>query len=100
MLRYKIFKVKDGKMSQFRDWCAELKEREPEVLETLVHENVVCETYYHFEVGSHDYVAGIQWIEGIHEKADMSVELNRKHFETLQECLEPVKGTDLCSFSR
>lgn len=83
-------------------WALELKHREPEVLKTLEYENVAYETMVLFRTEDHPggqwFVMGMQIIDGEHRKADMSVELNQKHFEVLRQCLEPVKTETLYGF--
>lgn len=99
-LRYKLFKVRPDKLSILQNWAEELKKREAEVLATLEYENVSMETMYLFSVGDEWFVMGMQDIVGEHRKADMTVELNQRHFAVLKECLEPHEGAVLYQFER
>lgn len=100
MLRYKLFKVKNGKLDALKAWASELKRRGPEVLDTLRYENVATETFYLFQIGDDWYAMGMQEVSGKHKKANMSVELNKRHFEVLKECLEEYNGEMLYEFKK
>ena len=99
-LRYKLFKVKKGKRDMFIAWTEELQRRNSEVITTLKYENVAMETMYIFSVSNEWFVIGMQVLVGKHRKADMTVELNKRHFEVLTECLVPYNGAVLYEFTR
>jgi len=91
-MKYKIFKIKEGKIQQWKDWCIFLNEHKPEVLETLKEEKVTREcavlrgdTVFYFMIG-----------EG-HPSSD--TELNIQHRKNVKECLEPVEGEVLFDFN-
>lgn len=100
MLRYKLFKVREGKLEILKAWAEELRGRSSEISDTLAFENVGEETLHLFAVGDSWFVMAMQALTGPHKKADMTVELNKKHMAVLAECLAPYEGETLYSFSR
>jgi hypothetical protein len=57
-MKYKIFKIKEGKLKQWKDWCDFLIKNKTDVLETMEEEKVTREssvlygnTLFYFMVG-------------------------------------------------
>lgn len=94
MMRFNIYKVKAGKLDTLRAWAAELEVRRGEALETMKHERVIYETFVIFKAGEDWYAVGAQEFYEERRAADMSVELNRRHFAILEECLETVSDKE------
>lgn len=99
MVRYALYKVKEGKLDTLKEWSLDLQKRLPEALETMRQENVRREVFRLFKHQNNWFAVGLQELSGEHKKADMSVELNRKHAEVLKECLEGLVGEVLYDFN-
>lgn len=95
MLRYQLFKIKEGKLPVLKAWFAELKMREEEVREALREENVLSE---YFVLLPGDYVLGLQEHLENRISADLSKDLNKKHLSVLKECLEHVNTEEILKF--
>lgn len=89
-----VFRVKDGKLGQWVDWCLQLRqERRDEALLTLEEEETT------------DELCAVAWIEGKAYvfgfacgrllPANMSRAINREHQRNKQECLELVGNADV-----
>jgi hypothetical protein len=83
-MKYKKFKLKAGKETQWRAWCAFLIAHESEVKETLREEAVTREACW--------LADGFVYygMEGLCLPAS-DKELNRNHRQSVRECLEPTK---------
>lgn len=90
MTKHFLLKVKEGKLKQWKDWCNFLMSEMDTVKKTLVQENAIGEYGILFKVGDDYYVYGGTDYRDEPIKADMSIELNRKHKEVVTECLEFV----------
>jgi hypothetical protein len=89
-LRYKLFRVRGGKLPKLKAWAAFLYGHQTEVLETLNEENVAQELLYLFEINTAWYCMAMQSLTGDHKKADLTKTINQDHLETLGDCLEEV----------
>lgn len=90
-MKFKIFKIRDGKFKQWKDWCDYLLAHKSEVLDTLKEEKVtreVCVLYG-------DKVLYVMEGEGL---PATDREINRLHVKNRQECLEVVEGETLFDF--
>jgi hypothetical protein len=88
-MKAKLFKVKEGKLELWREWCAFLNQHTEEVLETLGQERVSRESCLLFLLNDTYYVVGMsEWFATPVKSDDR--ELNVKHRAMLTECLEPV----------
>lgn len=92
MFKAHLFKIKEGKLTTWKEWCLYLSTHRTEVLETLKHEGWKSETYKLFQHGGDFYVLGMNHAMGATQKADKAIPLNVQHFDKLKECLE---STDL-----
>ncbi len=92
MLRYRLFRVRSEKLEILKAWAEELRQRSSEVAAAMEHENVSAETLHAFQIDGAWYAMGMQSLSGKHRRADMSVELNRRHLAIMEACLEPHDG--------
>ncbi len=85
-----LFRIKEGKKEQWYAWCAELADvlRE-EAIRTLKEEKVSHELALGFSLENTDYVVG--YMEGECLPANMDREINQRHKEMREECLERVR---------
>lgn len=88
-MKVNLFKIKEGKLNQWKDWCDLLMTKfKSEALETLKEEKVAYEGCFTFELNSEHYVLGLADGECLPAS---DCELNRQHKKHRQECLEFVK---------
>lgn len=80
-----LFTINEGKRDTFLSWCAELKTRELEVLESLERENCVQESCWEIP----GYVVGFAEWDGEPKKYEST--LNEEHRQKLRECLTLVR---------
>lgn len=95
MGKYMLLKIKPGKRDLWLGWCDELMTmHKVESLITLEEECLIQERCLIFGEGDNSYVVYKHLSEiGKNKKtADMSRDLNVKHFKMFHECLEKVKG--------
>jgi hypothetical protein len=88
----KIFKVKEGKLDDLKQWFGVLSgERKEEAIATFEYENVSREVFALFqdEDGFH-YVVGLNEVVGEPKKGDPEVKINQEHTKILKDCLEPI----------
>jgi len=83
-MKFKIFKFKDGKKGQWKEWCNVLNARKEEVVATLLEEKVTHE----LGVCIGDYF--LYGMEGECLPAS-DCELNREHKRNFRECLGPAE---------
>ena len=91
-MKYTLFKVKEGKLNVWKDWCKLLStEFKDEALKTLKEENLLTEGCLVFLIGKEFYVAGytLENNGGV-KPTNLNNDLNRKHLEKRKECLEFV----------
>ncbi len=86
-MKYKKFKVKEGREAQWRSWCAILNIRRKEVLETMKEEKVTREACWIFD----GYI--YYGMEGLCLLAT-DCGLNREHRRNRRECFE-VPSTEV-----
>lgn len=90
-MKYSVFKIKEGKETQWKKWVAYLLAHEKEVLESLKEEKVTRETLA-------QYGDILVWeMEGECLPASDS-KLNRMHNKNREECLERVSPNVLFDF--
>jgi len=84
-----LFRIKEGKKEQWYASCAELAGvlRE-EAIRTLEEEKVLHELTLGFSLENTDYIVG--YMEGECLPANMDREINQRHKEMREECLEYV----------
>lgn len=94
MREYTLFKIKPGKRQVWLDWCAELmSSAKEEASITLKEEQLLRELCIVFGEGDESFVVYHHIPEVGKEKlpANLSRELNVKHFQVFDECLIPWK---------
>ncbi|HET8574891.1 MAG TPA: DUF6176 family protein [Candidatus Paceibacterota bacterium] len=90
----KIFKIKEGKLEQWKQWCKELEtSRRGEAIETLRDEGVTREGCLLFQIGTDNYVVG--FAEGNPHPSDPTLSINQEHKRHREECLESVVSTQV-----
>ena len=92
MTKYRIYKIRNGKREIWEKWCKEIMKRREEAVETLVEEDLISEKCIIFGKGEDSYVFYKHETLPNKEKKPMNLsrEINRKHKEMLEECLEEV----------
>lgn len=96
MKKHFLLKVKEGKLNQWKEWCAYLLTQKEVAKETLRRENANAELGVLFTIGEDNYVYGSTEYFDTPIKADMTMELNPKHIANVKECLEIIsKGEEL-----
>jgi len=88
----KIFKVKEGKLDELKQWFEVLGgERKKEAIATFEYENVSREVFALFK-GKDElyYVVALNEVVGEHRKGDPEVKINQEHTKILKECMEPI----------
>ncbi len=93
-----IFKIKTGKEDKWRQWCIRLTtEFRSEVVASLREEGLIHEAVFCFVIDDTTYVLGE--MVGEYLSANMDREVNQKHQQMKEECLERVsKAETLYSF--
>lgn len=94
MQRAVLLKVKEGQYTTWKNWCAELSTsllREAEL--TLQEEQVLQELTLGFEIDDTQYIIG--FMDGDCLPANMDREVNKRHKEMKQQCLEYIGETDV-----
>jgi hypothetical protein len=88
----KIFKVKEGKLGELKQWFDVLSgERKEEAIATFEHENVSREVFTLFQgKDGFYYVIGLNEVTGEHRKGDTEVKINQEHTKIFKNCLEPI----------
>lgn len=99
-LYYKFFRVKKGKLQKLIDWARYLSSVERDVIDTLNEEGVAEELIRIIHIDDSDYALALQEVViSARRPADMGKELNRRHRETLEDCLEEIESEELYRFS-
>ncbi len=89
-----LFKVKEGKLETWKEWCNLLMTKyKNEAVETLKEEGVVYEAFSIFSINEEYYT--IAMIEGEAKPTNMERELNQKHRATKKECLERIDSLEI-----
>lgn len=96
MLKFTLWKIRQGKKEQWLEWCNELNERRKEALETLVEENLIREQCVVFD----DYVFYYhESYDGGKQPMNLDKEINRKHAKMMKDCLwKPRHGQEGYNF--
>jgi hypothetical protein len=95
MTKQYLFTIKEGKLQQWKDWCAYLIEHKEEVLATMQYEHASRELFTLFSVGDVYYVVGHAEFFDTPVPADMTVPLNIEHRKNMSECLERVGSAEI-----
>ena len=89
MLRMNIFKIKEGKLQDWMDWCRLIEfEYRKDAIEVLREKGLRYEGWRLFSVGNDYYAIG--FATGKHLDVDVDKVLYRKHKAIKKECLEYV----------
>ncbi len=84
-------RIEPGKADRLRAWYAELRDREPEVVETLQHEGVYTETAFIQSIDGTEYLYGYMAaadLEAADEAGDEEAyDIDEEHHAVLDECL-------------
>lgn len=91
-MKHVLFKVREGKLSDWESWCDTLREREGEAKETMRYERCTYERAVAYKRNGDWYVVGSSQFDGALRKADMNIELNQKHQEAKETCLGDAIG--------
>lgn len=91
-MKCKIFKIKEGKLQQWKDWCAFLNSHKAEVLGSMKEEGLTQE----FSILYDDTVLFYCVVGKSLPSTDK--EINRLHKKNRVECLEPVVSDVLFDF--
>lgn len=85
-----LWKVRPGKLDQWRQWCAQIRgDAATEAIETLKEENVAEELCVLLLVGGEHYVVGLVRADGP-RPPNPSRPINQLHSRMKQECLAYV----------
>lgn len=88
MLEGNLFKIKEGKLEIWKNWCHELNTSlRVEATETIKEEGNVQEVFVLFELNNEWYTIGLG--EGENLPAS-DKEINKKHRATAKECLKKI----------
>jgi len=94
MQRAILLKVKDGQYETWKNWCRELSTSLlNEAERTLQEEQVLQELVLGFEIDGAHYIVG--FMEGECLPANMDREVNNRHKEMKQQCLEYAGEADV-----
>lgn len=87
-MRISIFKIKQGKKKELKEWGEELERRKDEAIKTLTEENCMEESIRFFEISGETYVVGVMVANKGQKMVppNLDDELNKKHIKILNEC--------------
>jgi hypothetical protein len=89
-----LFRLKEGKAKQWMQWCSQLEhDLKVEAIETLREESISEELCMLVRVDGAPYVLG--FVAGDSLPANLSRELNTKHQQMKEECLEYENTPDV-----
>jgi hypothetical protein len=94
----KLYKIKDGKLEDWRTWCQKLQlGLRGQATATLSEEAVLFEVFTNFQLLNTWYALGltIEDSSKIVGKPDMSNPINIEHRRIKKDCLEPVTESEL-----
>lgn len=92
-MKSNIFKIKEGKTNQWKDWCNRLNTvYRDEALETLNEEKVIQELFLFFSINGKDYT--ISLVEG-EALPSTDRQLNIEHRKNFTECLEKIGRAEI-----
>lgn len=81
-----IFKIKDGKLDQWKNWVEYLRAQKEEVIKSLQEENLISEKCFVFNINTDWYTLFTS--EGEGKPANMDRVLNQEHKKNMKECFE------------
>jgi hypothetical protein len=88
-MKFVLFKIKEGKLDTWKNWCGVLRTTyKEEALETLKEEGLIYEACVGFEIEGNWYTLGI--VQGEEKPINLERELNIKHRAIRKECLQRV----------
>ncbi len=94
MYKGNIFKIKKGKLAQWKRWCNLLATKyKKEAIETLKEENVTHEIFLIFSINKQYYTVGMT--KGEAKPANMERKLNQKHKIMKKECLKRINSIEI-----
>ncbi len=93
-LHANLFKVKPGKLGQWKAWCEKIQNQlRDEAVKTLLEEGVRQEAAMLFELEGSHYVLGFMDADTL-APANEAHEINRQHRLQKKECLEKVSRVE------
>lgn len=93
-MKYALFKIKEGKLEQWKNWCSKVRtDFYEEAHKTLIEENLFFEGFLIFEIDKQFYTLGyIQEKEGGSKPSNKNSSLNLEHLKNKKECLDFVSS--------
>ncbi len=92
-MKIKVFKLKQGKESQWKKWCKQLQTtHRKEALSTIREECGTFESFILYKVGNEYYTIGISDTQ---IPANKNSSLNKEHQKQKRECLEYFLDTEV-----
>ena len=89
-MKAKLFKIKEGKLEAWKEWCTKLSlTLKEEALETLREENLLQEGCLFFSIGENSYVIGFVDGEAL---PSTDKPINTQNKEKIKECLEEMNS--------
>ncbi len=89
-----LFKIKNGYLDEWKNWCREIQEeRYVEAKDTLVEEGLSQEVAFLFKYDSGYYILG--FIDGVGLPANPEREINKIHKEKKERCLEYIGPAEI-----
>lgn len=89
-----LCRIKEGKLEKWKAWTTQLQSASrSQAVETLRDEKIIEELAIIFEIKREFYVLG--FAEGEMLPADMSREINKKHKQMREECLEFINNGEV-----
>jgi hypothetical protein len=98
-----IFRIKDGKLNQWTEWCQQINEALRDRAEaTLKDEGILYEFFITFEINGSHYTLGAEITpNGTDPKtADSTNPINEEHRRMKKDCLELVAKGDFAYLIR
>ena len=99
-MKYALFKVKEGRLDQWRRWCSLLMDKNAyydQAYKSVLDEGLITEAFFTFQLDDTWYALGCG--AGEDKPADPNLEVNKLHKQMKQECLEFItKGQADYSF--
>lgn len=95
-MRISIFKVKKDKVDKLKKWGEEIEKRKKVAIKTLIEENCQEESLRFFELSGETFVVGAMtsFIGKKFLQPNPGDQLNKKHFEILEECFSTEVPTE------
>lgn len=92
-----IFRIKENKIGQWKDWCTKLQtEYKEEALETMREEGIIWESFQLFKINNTFYTLGVDFSPNNSSRKEISEKnLNKIHQSKKKECLEFVSKTEI-----